>query len=381
MIARGMHECAFSPCVAHIDLERLRRNLRRLCDTPRSVMPVIKSDAYGHGLLPVARTLVAEGVTHLAVGTMDEGVCLRRGGVTQSIVVLLGAHSAKDIARAVDFGLTLLLYSAESLAWAVAQAGPNRLLDVAIKCDTGMARLGFTAGELPALLEALRAAPWLRPVLAISHLACADMPEKDAFSRQQAATFDAMYTTLSGVFPGLLRSLCNSAGALAYPQWAGHLLRPGLALYGGNPLHGTAWANLGASLEQVMSVRAPILQVRHLAPGEPASYGSLFVAQRASRLAVLGMGYADGFPRTLSCRGEVFVGDLRAPLCARVCMGMMLADVTDIDPEKTRPGDWAWIMGGPPHAHTVTLQELADVWGTIPYEVQCLLGRNTRIYA
>lgn len=372
-----MNQPDFSYCATHIDLGRLRRNLNRLSARPQAVMPVLKSDAYGHGLLPVARTLGQAGVTHFAVGTVDEGVFLRQADFTQEIVILMGAPAPQDMARAVEHGLAPLIFNAESLALAAAQASAARPLNIVVKCETGMARLGFAPSELPALLDALRAAPGLRPVLALSHLACADMPEKDAFTRRQAAVFDAMCQTLEAAFPSLRRTLCNSAGSLAYPQFAGHLLRPGEALYGGNVLHGTAWAHLGRELEPVMSVSAPVLQVHDLAPGQPASYGSLFTAQRPTRLAVLGIGYADGYARGLSCRGEVCVNGHRAPVRGRVCMGMILADVTDI--ADVRMGDTAWIAGGP-HPRAVTMQELAEAWGTIPYEAQCLLGRNRRVY-
>lgn len=369
----------FSPCRVHIDLARLRRNLRRLSPDPRALMPVLKSDAYGHGLLPVARVLAEEGVAHFAVGTVDEGAFLRAAGLPQQIFVLLGALDPHSVARAAAHDLTLLIHNAEGLALAAAQADPARPLSVAIKCDTGMARLGFTPEELPALSEALAAAPGLRLVLALSHLACADMPEKDAFTRRQAVVFADMCRMLEAVFPALRRSLVNSAGLLAYGEFAEHLSRPGQALYGGNVLYGTAWAHLGAALEPVMSVSAPVLHVRDVPPGQSAGYGGLFTAQVPTRLAVLGIGYAEGYPRGLSCRGEVCIAGYRAPVRGRVCMGMILADVTRI-PVAIRPGETAWVAGGPYRA-AVAMRELAEAWGTIPYEAQCLLGRNSRIYS
>ena len=370
---------AFSPCQAHIDLGCLRRNLRRLGVPPQAVMPVVKSDAYGHGLLPVARTMAEEGVTHLAVGTVDEAVYLRQAGMGQTLLTLLGAPTTEELAKAVRHRVTLLIYSMETLAIAAAHASQSAPLSIAIKCETGMARLGIEPQHLPAALEILRSTPALRPKLALSHFACADMPEHDAMNRRQGEIFYTMCRTITDAFPRVQRTLCNSAGALAYPELAGDLLRPGQAIYGCNPLHGTEWEHLGETLEPAMSVCAPVLQVHGVLTGQSVSYGALFVAKRPTRLAVLGIGYADGYARRLTGRGEVMINGYRAPLCGRVCMGMIMVDVTDIPAHRVRAGDMAWLAGGP-HRNAVSMQELADRWGTIPYEAQCLLGHNTRVY-
>ena len=372
---------AFSPAQVHIDLGCIRRNLHRLGVAPQAVMPVVKSDAYGHGLLPVARALGEEGVTHLAVGTVDEGVYLRQAGMGQRVVSLLGASGKDELTRAVKYGITPLIHSLELLTQAAHLTGhAGRPLAIALKCETGMARLGIEPQHLPAALEILRAAPGLRVDLALSHFACADMPEHDALTRHQGTIFSAMSATIADAFPSVRRTLCNSPGALAYRDLAGDLLRPGQALYGCNPLHATDWEHLGADLEPAMSVCAPILQVHGVLPGQSVSYGAIFVAQRPMRLAVIGIGYADGFPRRSSNRGEVMICGHRAPVCGRVCMGMFMADVTDIPAHLVHSGEMAWIAGGP-YPNAVSLQEVADLWGTIPYEVQCSLGRNTRVYS
>ena len=370
---------AFSPCVVHIDLACIRRNVRRLSLPPERVMPVIKSDAYGHGLLPVARALAEEGVTHFAVGTVDEAVYLRDKGMNHTLVALLGAPDPEALALCSRHSITPLIYSLESLTQAAAHVHARNPLSIALKCETGMARLGIEPQHLPAALEILRATPALRLKLAFSHLACADMPEHDAMNRRQGEIFAAMHNAILDAFPHVRRTLCNSPGALAYPGLAGDLLRPGQAIYGCNPLHGTTWARLGEELEPAMSVSAPILQVHGVLPGQSVSYGALFTATRPTRLAVVGIGYADGFPRRLSNKGQVMINGFRVPVCGRVCMGMIMVDVTDIPAHLARTGDLAWIAGGP-HPNAVSLQELADRWGTIPYEAQCILGRNTRVY-
>ncbi len=366
-----------APCQAHINLGAIRRNLRLLGD-PRRVMPVVKSDAYGHGLLPVAGALDAEGVTHFAVSNVGEAHQLRQAGFRQTLVALMGAPTQEEMALAAEERILPLAHSFASLERAAAAGTPKHPAEVAIKCETGMSRLGFEPDELPALLEKLRTTPGIRPVLALSHLACADMPEEDAYTRAQARIFAEMTATLAEAFPHLRRSLTNSAGSLAYPELRYDLMRPGLALYGCNPFHGTVLRQLGVALEPAMSVSATILQVRDVRPGQSVSYGRSFTAARSARIAVLGVGYADGYSRGLSDRGLVTIAGHRAPVRGRVCMGMIMAEVTDI-PAAVHEGDTAWLLGGP-EEQALSAQDVADTWGTIPYEVLCLLGRNARRY-
>ena len=373
-------ETSFSPCVTHIDLECIRRNLHRVPAPAHELMPVVKSDAYGHGLEPVARVLAAEGVRHFAVGTVSEGASLRQWGFDQTVVPLLGAPTPEQMQQAAVQGVTPLVYSGAHLRCAVAQSSPERPLSVANKCETGMGRLGFTPEDVPAFVETLRTAPWVRPYLALSHLSCADMPEQDAYTRQQAKVFFDMCDTLREAFPALQRSLCNSAASLVYLEFKGELLRPGEILYGGNPLCGTAWEARAAGFESAMSVSTPVLHQYTLDAGQSVSYGRTFTAPHPMRVAVLGIGYADGYSRRLSNKASVCIAGRRAPLCGRVCMGMAMADVTHIPQADVEADPVAWVMGGGGQ-EAVTLQELADVWGTIPYEVQCLLGRNTRRYS
>lgn len=366
-----------APCRAHICLEALRRNLHRLgkADT---LMPVIKSDAYGHGLLPVARLLEAEGVTHLAVGFAAEGLRLREDGSKAMLVALMGATSAEELQQAAARRIALLVHSFASLRRIAACAPGNSPLPVVIKCDTGMSRLGFTPEELPALLELLRTTPALQPVLALSHLACADMPEEMAYTTRQLERFAAMTASLADAFPELRRSLANSPATLALPRTHYDLPRPGLALYGCNPLRATPLEACGETLEPVMSVSATVLHVREIAPGTSVSYGRLFTATRPTRLAVLSAGYADGYARALTNKAEVCIHGQRVPLRGRICMGMCMADISDLA-RPVQEGESAWLMGGPGE-NPVSACELADWLGTIPYEVLCQLGKNQRVY-
>lgn len=366
-----------SPARCHIDLTAIRRNFCRL-GAAQQCMPVVKSDAYGHGLVPVARTLAAVGAQYFAVGLVAEGLVLRDVGLAQGIVALLGAQERDDWLAARQRDILPAVGDSVALACAAAHADEAHPLRIALQLETGMGRLGFAADDIPALVERLRSMRGVEPALALSHLACADMPTEAAFTADQIRQFTEMSETLRAAFPAMTRSLANSA-ALVQGLSCG-LARPGLALYGGNPLAGTGSAAL-PELEWAMSVCTPVLSLRHMAAGESISYGRTFTTARPSTVAVVGIGYASGFARALSNRASMLVHGRRVPQVGRICMGLTMLDVTDAGP--VRVGDLAWAVGGEaaPGQTPVTPQELADMLGTIPYEVLCLLGgMNERVY-
>jgi len=359
-----------------VRLGALRRNfelLRRMAPAP---MVVIKSDAYGHGLLPVARTLEAAGADAFAAGTVGECALLRDGGIPGRIIALLGATDAADAECCIARSIVPAVYSADQLELLASRAAPGQQVDIALKFDTGMARLGFTEADLPALLDRLHARPMLRPVLAMSHLAVSDDPARADFTREQGATFSRILSGVRGAWPAVQGSLANSAGLLAHPELHFDVQRPGIALYGSNPLRGTALAHLGDGLEPAMDVTTPILQVHPLPAGRSISYGRTFAAPRDMTVAIVAVGYADAYSRGLSGKGAMTVHGRRAPVLGRVCMQMTAVDVSHIP--GVAAGDPAHLMGGPGEA--LTPDDLADLWGTISYEVLCLLGMNPRTH-
>ncbi|MDR3358205.1 MAG: alanine racemase [Desulfovibrio sp.] len=375
-----MNETAFAPSRCIIDLAALQRNFVRLGD-PASLMPVIKNDAYGHGLLPVARALAKAGARRFAVGTPGEGAVLRQAGLRQEIVPLLGGMTPEDWRAATAHSLLPLLADGEDLKKALACARHDSSLRLGIKCETGMNRLGFRREDIPDLVDYLRAHPCLEPILALSHLACADMPEENACSQSQIRAFTAICESLRSSWPSMERSLANSAGLLGLPESRFDVSRPGIALYGGNPFAGGGSENSGAGLEWCMSVSAPVIGVRRLQAGQSVSYGRAFTAPAGMTLAVIAAGYATGVARALSGGMEVLLHGRRVPQVGRVCMGMLMADVTALP--RTRPSDTAWLLGGPaePGVAPVSAQETADRLGTIPYEILCRMGAlNTRTY-
>ena len=377
-----MSDCTFSPSLCHIELGAIRRNFGRM-GQPQALMPVIKSDAYGHGLVPVARVLAEAGAQRFAVGTVSEGMALRDAGLRQTIVPLLGALTDVDWQGAVMQGLTPVVGNFDQLERAAAHCHAGRTLRVAIKCETGMGRLGFSEAELPQVIDRLRTTQGLEPDMVLSHFSCADVPEQEAYTQDQVRRFTAMSDALRGVFPEIKRSLCNTAGTIGRPEAHFEICRPGISLYGGNPFTGTAWQEKGArlGLEWAMSVSAPIIEVREVAEGRSVSYGRLFTAQKPATVAVVAIGYATAFNRSLSTRTAMIINGRRVPQVGRVCMGMIMADVTGLPP--VRVGDTAWLVGGPaePGQTPVTPQDIADTLGTISYEVLCLFGgMNPRVY-
>ena len=359
-----------------IHLENFRHNLHLLQERHPNLMPVIKADAYGHGIVQVARVLREEGIDHMTVGSVGEGVLLRQEGHTAFLLALLGLVREDDVDLAVQYGITPLVHNRESIDKLVSR-GHNlkqtQPMDVAIKFDTGMSRVGFEPEHASELAEFLRTLPQIRPVLMLSHLAGADDPSLDSVTREQARRFQLAADAMRAVFPDIRTSLANTPGLLAWPQFAGDFARPGVSLYGANPLYGTSREKLGEGFLPVMEMTAPVLSVHSLYKGRTVSYGCLFTAPKDMKVAVVGVGYADGYPRALSSKGEVVIRGRRAPVLGRVCMQMCIVDVTGIP--DAAPGDTASLLGGNgPNA--VHPQEMANWWGTIPYEVFCALGRS-----
>lgn len=368
---------SFSPTRCHVNLAAIKRNFQRL-GAPGALMPVIKSDAYGHGLLPVAGILDEAGARSFAIGGASEGEELRNAGFGQRLLLLTGCRTPDDWETAALYGLLPLVNDFKNLE--MAAACPHNL-EIAIKCDSGMWRLGFGKDDIPAIAEKIRNSSNLKPVMAVSHFASSDMPEDAEYAAGQMAAFEDFARALAQIFPAIGRSLGNSAAALGLPDAAYDVLRPGLAIYGGNPFFGTSRENAGAGLEWAMSISTPILQVKRLAKGQSVSYGRIFRALRDMDVAVVSCGYSQGLARGLSGRCDMLVRGRRVPQIGRICMSMCMLDVSSMP--DAAPGELAWPLGGPAAAETspVDAWELAMKLDTVPYELLCLMGSlNLREY-
>lgn len=346
-------------------------------------MAVIKADAYGHGHIEVANKLLGLGALMFASGSVQESAVLRRGlknaPAFAAILSLLGLVNAEDAGLCARHGIIPVLHSFDQLPLLQGLESP---LSVALKCNTGMSRLGFNADEIPALRQILASMPKVRPVLAMTHLASADSSRGREEIARQGKIFLRMLEGLRAQWPGLAASMGNSAGSLLAGDIADHIgphiCRPGISLYGGNPFDGTSLEALGQGLQSAMQVSAPILAVRRLKKGDGLGYGHTFVADRDMTIGIVAAGYADFCARSLSNKGVMCVEGLPAPILGRVSMQMTAVSLEELPQDAPRPKE-AWLLGGPgPGA--VNARDLARLWGTITYEVFCLLGCNTRIY-
>lgn len=364
------------PTVAEINLDHLSHNLEQVrlrVGSSAEILAVVKANAYGHGAVPVARRLVSDGVAMLGVATVEEGTLLREAGI-EAPILILGGIFGEDLTAAAAFHFRPVVYSREilrSLSKAALAAGTD--IDVHVKVDTGMGRLGTALDDLPDLLAAIAQAPGLRVEGILTHFAEADLADAE-FARLQMALFERAVRMLreEGMAPRYVHA-ANSAAILTLPESHQTLVRPGIALYGYLPSPALSFPT---PLRPVMSFKTKIVHVKTVPAGTPISYGRTFVTKRTSRIGTLPAGYADGFDRRLSNRGEVLVAGRRAPVVGRVCMDLAMIDLTDIP--EARTGDEAVLIGGQTGpdgtAGFIGADEMASWMGTIPYDVLCGIG-------
>jgi alanine racemase len=361
-----------------VDLAALEHNyhhLRRLCNPPVKMLAVIKADAYGHGLLPVARKLADTGADYLGVGSLDEGLMLRRADITLPVLLLLGILP-EEAERAVAADLEVALFRLDvAQALAAAAAIQGKKARVHLKVDTGMGRLGVLPQEVLPFLAGLKKLRHLEVMGLISHLAVADLEDK-TYTYKQLREFTSLVAAARQAGWKLpLTHISNSAALWELPEAHLGLVRPGLMLYGSSP---SPDRPLPVDLKPVMSFAAQILQVKRLPPGSSISYGCTYTTPDWCDLAVLPVGYCNGYSRLFSNRGEVLIHGRRAPIRGRVCMNLTMVDVTGIP--EVRPGERAVLLGQD-QGEILRAEELAGWAQTISYEIYCALGTaNLRRY-
>lgn len=355
-----------------LDREALAHNvavLRRLLPPHCTLMPAVKANAYGHGAVPVARELNRLGLQAFCVATAQEGAELRAGGVQGEILVLGYTHPQQ--ARLLH--QNHLTQTVVDHSYGMALEAQNVPLEVHLKLDTGMHRLGEGSDRVDTLVP-LFACRNLKVTGAFTHLCAAGTasPEDRAFTLSQGRAFCTALARLEAQgCPIPKRHLLSSYGLLHYPELGGDYARVGIALYGvlSSPADLT---RCPVTLRPVLSLKAQVAQVRTLEAGEQAGYDLQFTAQRPTKLAVLTIGYGDGLPRSLSCGvGAALVGGRKAPIAGRVCMDQTLVDVTDCPP--VAPGDTAVLIGAS-HGLEITACDLAKETGTIANEILSRLG-------
>jgi alanine racemase len=342
-----------------VDLDALARNYATLVRTvaPAECGAVVKADAYGLGIEPVARRLFTAGCRTYFVATLDEGVELRSILPKARIFVLAGAVPGTE--RALEqAALRPVLNSLNQVRSFASTGGP-----AALHVDTGMTRLGLTRADVDALAGDPSLLRGIEIEYVMTHLACAEDPEHSLNTDQLAA-----FANLGARLPKAKTSIGNSAGAFLGSAHRGDLVRPGIALYGGNPC-----AARPNPVEAVVALRAPILQLRTLDAPATIGYGATYAATAGTRIAVVGLGYADGYPRTLSNRGVASINGRRVPIVGRVSMDLLCLDVSALSAEDVEEGMLVDLIG-----NGVSLDEVATSAGTISYEILTRLGARLR---
>ena len=366
------------PTYATVNLAALAHNLsciKRYLSPDCEVMAIVKANAYGHGAEETARALARQGIGRFAVASLDEGIALRQGGISASIVVL-GALFEEQVSDLVAHKLTPVVSDGRILpALANAARSDQAPYPIHLKVETGMGRLGFSPEEVLSLLDN----PLLRSLLQIeglmTHLADADGKDS-TFTERQLGEFRAVVEQIRqrGVSLPLVHT-ANSAAIVRFPDAHFSLVRPGIMLYGYHTLPATVPA---PDLRPVLSLHTTIAQLRTIPRGGTVSYNGTFVATRQTRIAVLPIGYADGYSRQLSHRGSVLIRGRRASIVGLVCMDMIMVDVTDI--AQLQVGETATLIGQQ-GGESIWADEVAGWIDTIPYEVLCGIGsRVPRLY-
>jgi alanine racemase len=368
------------PTWVEIDLNAIANNTRRIKSMVGAEVQVLislKADAYGHGALKVARTTLQNGASMLGVATLSEATPLREGGITAPILVF-GYIPLWQMREAVRQNVTVTLYACESArALSRAALALGKTINVHVKVDTGMGRLGIReeqGDDIVALLREIRTLPGLALEGLYTHFAMADTHDK-THAQQQLERFKHVLRVLDeqGLRPPLVHA-SNSAATLSLPEARFDLVRPGIAIYGLDP---SSEVRVPTGFRAALAFKTLVAQVKEVPAGECISYGCTFITERPTRIAVLPVGYADGFRRSPNNWGSVLVHGQQAPILGRVCMDQCMVDVSHIP--QTRMGDEV-VLIGQQDGVTLTAEQVAARLGTINYEVVAeILARVPRV--
>ncbi len=369
---------------ATVNLNNLDYNIReiqRMVKPGCEIMGVVKADAYGHGDAMVAKRLVANGINWFGVSNIEEALSLREKGINKDILIFGDTpYSLAKVLAAQH--ITQTVYSAE-YARQLSQAAQEQgvVVDVHIKVDTGMGRIGFLCyDDIPAAADAVEAAvllPSLNATGIFTHFSCADEVSQSSkdYTHLQYDRFIKVCDLLKA--RGITfrhRHCCNSGGVVCYPEMHLDMVRPGIILYGHTP---SAEIADRIHFKPLMELKSVVSLVKEVDESRSISYGRIYTTPKARTLATVCLGYADGYTRSLSGRANMVVNGSLARVVGRVCMDQVVLDVTGID---VKPGDVVTVFGSDGQ-NTVTVEELAELTGSFNYEMICLVGRRVpRVY-
>ncbi|KPC25354.1 Alanine racemase [Pseudomonas syringae pv. cilantro] len=353
------------PARALIDLQALRHNYQLARESSGGkALAVIKADAYGHGAVRVAQTLEAQ-ADGFAVACIEEALELRAAGIRAPILLLEGFFEADELALIVEHDVWTVVHSTWQLE-AIERAHPGKPLTVWLKLDTGMHRVGLHPSEYRAAYQRLLSTGKVAKIVLMTHFACADELNSPS-SAEQCAVFEATCQGLAAE-----TSLKNSPAVMGWPKIPSDWSRAGIMLYGATPFDQAQ--PLAKRLQPVMTLESKIISVRDLPAGEAVGYGATFVTDKPSRIGVVAMGYADGYPRHAPTGTPVQIDGQRSRLVGRVSMDMLCVDLTDLP--QAGIGSRVELWG-----KAVLASDVAAQAGTIPYQIFCNLRRVPRVYS
>lgn len=349
------------PVEAIVNLANIRSNfalVRKLAANSR-IMAIVKANAYGHGAVPVATALAAADA--FGVASLAEAVELREAGITQPVVLLGGVFDRDEMHDVVRYGLQIVVHSGEQFGHLLAAELREQIV-VWLKIDTGMHRLGFEVQDFAEIRRMLEITGKVKELVLMSHFGCADDVGNTA-TGHQLAVFENAVAGLPGE-----KSLANSAAVLAYPQTHYDWVRPGIMLYGANPMLRPLQAH--EVLAPAMTLRSRLVAIHNIAAGEAVGYGEQWRSQRPARIGTVAIGYGDGYPRHAPNGTPMLIGGQRAGLVGRVSMDFITVDLTDIP--SAAPGDEVILWGD-----GLPVEEVAKMAGSISY--QLLTGVQKRV--
>ncbi|HTZ11111.1 MAG TPA: alanine racemase [Candidatus Margulisiibacteriota bacterium] len=364
----------YRPTWAEVNLDNLSYNFRqikKLLFADTKVMVTVKADAYGHGLIPVSRKLASSGIDWLGVASIDEGIKLREAGIKLPILVL-GLILKKNIEPLFKYKLTPTLCDMEfARALNNKASALRKQINVHIKVDTGMGRIGVLHEEARQLIRQIHKLKSVNIEGVFTHFAFADMDED--FTLKQIGIFNKLLDGLQEEGINIpLKHTANSIGLISYRKSHFNMVRPGLVIYGLYPKE-----DLKINLKPVLSLKSKVVYVKRIPAGRGISYGHIYVTKRETSIVTLPIGYGDGYPRNLSNIAPLLLKGRRLKVCGRICMDQMMVDVGDL---PVKIGDEVVLIGAQ-GKYKITAEELAELSGTIPYEIVCGLGsRIPRLY-
>ena len=372
---------------AQVNLDAITNNIgevRRMVGAKSKILAVVKADAYGHGFLEVAKTLLNGGADALGVAFIDEAIQIRDRGF-DCPVIILGHISRKDAYILVEKDITTTVFtSAFAKALSLAAVEQNKTVKVHIKVDTGMSRVGFVYNDdndtrelaISEILE-ISKLPNIEIEGVFTHFAKADESDR-TFTELQFARFMELVEKLESLGLSIpIKHTCNSAGIIQYPEMHLDMVRPGIILYGCYPSEEADKTKL--NLQPAMEFRASVTQVKWVEKGTPVSYGGVFVTTDKTKVATIPVGYADGFSRILTGKAFVIAKDKKVPVIGKICMDQCMIDVTSVN--NIDVDDEIILFGRNNLNLEIPVEEVAKMTGTINYETLCIVGKRIpRVY-